>query len=184
MNLKKYSKSRKSIVIELDNGVEYLIDAIAENSLQENENGTGADKVALVRLYDQELRTTTVKEIETSLSENGVIDYLDKKPSKFATIEIVFPEITQKFGLALGDYVDLEQMKSFTVDTWGNWPSGIQIKFIDHENKFVIIDTQPFSENRISLKLDESHQFITKTDDKKYTLTLKKIEDSEIGCIS
>ncbi len=179
MNLKKYSKSGKSIVIELDNGVEYLIDAIAENSLQENENGTGADKVALVRLYDQELRTTTVKEIETSLSENGVIDYLDKKTSKFATIEIVFPEITQKFGLALGDYVDLEQMKSFTVDTWGNWPSGIQIKFIDHKDKSVIIETPPFKESKILLRLDEPYEAVSKINNKKYILTLREIGDSK-----
>lgn len=184
MNLKKYSKNGKDMVIELDNGVEYLIDAIAENSLQGSDGSTGADKVTLIRLFDREIRVTTAKEIEDSLVENGVIDYLDKRPSKFVTVEIKFPEMSRRFGLALGDYVDIDQMKSFNADTWENWPNGIQMKSIDDENKSIIIETPPFKESKILLKLNESYEAVSKINNKKYILTLREIGDSKIGFTS
>lgn len=179
MNLKKYSKAGKNMVIELDNGVEYLIDTLAEDSLQGGDGSSGADKVTLIRLFDREIRVTTAKEIEDSLVENDVIDYLDKRPSKFVTVEIRFLEMIWKFGLALGDYVDLDQMKSFTVDTWENRPNGIQMKFIDDKDKSVIIETPPFKESKILLRLDEPYEAVSKINNKKYILTLREIGDSK-----
>lgn len=62
------------MVIELHNGVEYLVDNVAEQALK-----AGADEVALIRLYDREIYVANAREIEKTLLDEGVIDYLDKR---------------------------------------------------------------------------------------------------------
>lgn len=75
MNISKYTKHGKNIVIELHNGVEYLIDTVAESALK-----SGASQVELIRLYDSEVYIASADEIEKSLLKEGVIDYLNKRP--------------------------------------------------------------------------------------------------------
>lgn len=50
MNISKYTKRGKNMIIELHNGVEYLVDNVAEEGLK-----AGVDEVTLIRLYDREI---------------------------------------------------------------------------------------------------------------------------------
>lgn len=73
MNIDKFVKFDKYIVIELDGDVEYLLDDNAVKEIKENKQ-----KIDLVRLIDRKSFLVDRKKIEESLTGKGVIDYLDK----------------------------------------------------------------------------------------------------------
>ncbi len=65
MDIKKFLKPKKDIVIDIDE-VEYLLDREAIRLI-----GEGAQNVELLQLYDHQLHNIKVKEIESSLTKKG-----------------------------------------------------------------------------------------------------------------
>lgn len=112
MKIEEFLKNGKDIVIELYDGVEYLIDNDAEKAIKD-----GSTQVMLVRLFDRVRHQINTKEIEESLRINGAVDYLDKRPNKFATIKIKFPTTVRQFSLREGDSVSLHDLKAYDNDT-------------------------------------------------------------------
>lgn len=72
MNIQKYMRAGKDIVVELDDEVEYLLNGAAAEAIQH-----GDEEVDLIRLYDRAIRRVPVSRIEVSVAEKGIIDYLD-----------------------------------------------------------------------------------------------------------
>lgn len=74
LNIGKFLKPGKDIIIELDDEVEYLLNDKAVEAIQR-----GDRKTVLTRLYDQETYFIDTQRIRDTLLRRGVIDYLDKK---------------------------------------------------------------------------------------------------------
>lgn len=72
MNIQKYMRVGKDIVVGLDDEVEYLLNGAAAEAIQR-----GDAEVELIRLYDRAVRRVPVSRIEASVAEKGIIDYLD-----------------------------------------------------------------------------------------------------------
>lgn len=70
--MNSYIKPGFNLVIELGDGVEYLIDTEAIVSIK-NEEKT----VVLKRLFDQQMLLIPTSKVITALSENGPTDYLE-----------------------------------------------------------------------------------------------------------
>lgn len=130
MKVEEFFKNGKDVVIELYDGVEYLIDDEAEKAIKD-----GATQVMLVRLIDRVRHQINTKEIEESLRENGAVDYLDKRQNKFATIKIKFPEIIRQFNLREGDSVSLYDFKAYNHDTSSRREDLIHL--VDIEDEYV-----------------------------------------------
>lgn len=72
-DIKKYLKSNKNLVIELDDEVEYVLDDEAILSIKNNK-----EHVFAIRVIDRKIVPVEREEIEKSLIKNGPIDYLAK----------------------------------------------------------------------------------------------------------
>ncbi len=73
MDIRKYIKPGKDIVIELDDEVEYLLNKSAIRSLKDKDSN-----ILLIRLLDGKIRKTSLKLVIQSLKKNGVVDYIDR----------------------------------------------------------------------------------------------------------
>ncbi len=73
MDIKKFTKQGKNIVVELDDEVEYIIDDVAIKAIE-----NGEEKVTLIRIVDRKPQSISVKRIFWALQKEGVADYLDK----------------------------------------------------------------------------------------------------------
>ncbi|MEK7579530.1 MAG: hypothetical protein AAB460_03315 [Patescibacteria group bacterium] len=74
MDIQKFLKPGKDIVIEMSDGIDYLIDDRAAEAIQKDD-----EKIDLMRLYDHKVFSIDRKEIESTLLKSGVDDYLDKR---------------------------------------------------------------------------------------------------------
>ena len=73
MNIDRFLKRNKILVVELDDEVEYLIDDQAADKIRR-----GQQFVFVTRVIDRVHRRVSVKRIFWALSMNGPLDYLDK----------------------------------------------------------------------------------------------------------
>lgn len=74
MDIGKFFEPGKNMVIELDDGVEYVVGDHAVEAIQRHDA-----EVDLVRLYDGETRTVAIERIQDALLKKSAVDYLDKK---------------------------------------------------------------------------------------------------------
>lgn len=73
-NIDQYIKIGFDLIVELDDGVEYLLDKEAVASIRNNEM-----TVILKRLIDSEKQIIVVDRVIKSLNKNGPIDYIKSK---------------------------------------------------------------------------------------------------------
>ena len=74
IDIHKFVKPGKDIVIDLEDGVEYLVDDNAVVAIER-----GDQIIELIGLYGGKHYALDIKDILVSLQKKGVIDYLDKR---------------------------------------------------------------------------------------------------------
>ena len=77
MNLKKFLKPGKNMVLELDDDVEYLVDDRVVEALEREDK-----YIYLIRLMDNQAFKVEIARVKKAISIGGIIDYLDKKESR------------------------------------------------------------------------------------------------------
>lgn|GEM_PF-3465881 len=69
-------KPGKDIVVELEDDVEYIVDAEAVAAIKAEKSA-----VTLIRVIDRKPIAVSTRRIKWGLHKEGVIDYLDHKPA-------------------------------------------------------------------------------------------------------
>lgn len=74
MDLRPFLKPGKQLIVELDDGVDYLVSNESAKQLDE-----GVRIVSLIRLFDQTSHRISARRIFWALQREGSVDYLDSK---------------------------------------------------------------------------------------------------------
>lgn len=74
MDIERYIKLNKDIVVELDDEVEYLIDDNAVQAIKKSDK-----RIPLKRLIDGKFFWIDLGMVARAIDNNGIVDYLDKK---------------------------------------------------------------------------------------------------------
>ncbi len=72
MDITSLYKQGKNMVVELDDGVEYIVD---ERTFTDIKNGK--NKVILIRVIDREPQIISVRRIMWGIEKDGVVDYIN-----------------------------------------------------------------------------------------------------------
>lgn len=74
MNIDKYLKPNKLIVLELSDEVEYLLDDKAIEDIRNK-----SDTIFLIRLIDRKTLGFSFLQVVSAIDNGGIVDYLDIK---------------------------------------------------------------------------------------------------------